>query len=79
MCPLHFKSFWYLLRHCNHLRKAQKATQTQRFVRLQISNLHTSVTDASLKKLFDSFGLVEQAMIQKDPLSGKSTGLGFVE
>lgn len=46
---------------------------------MYVSNLGYSITDASLRKLFEPFGPVSSAKIIMDRETGNSRGFGFVE
>ena len=50
-----------------------------KFNRIQVMNLHSSVTDESLRKLFEPFGMLEFCTVQRDPASNRSTGVAFVQ
>ncbi len=47
--------------------------------KLYVGGLPFSTTDQELKRLFDTHGTVESAIVIKDKLSGRSRGFGFVE
>jgi len=47
-------------------------------MKLYIGNLPWSIDDKKLKKLFESYGQVEEAVLIKDKFSGRSKGFGFV-
>jgi len=47
-------------------------------MKLYVGNLPFTVDDEGLKKLFSSFGEIEEATIIKDKFSGRSKGFGFV-
>ena len=46
---------------------------------MYVSNLGYSITDSSLRKLFEPFGTVSSAKIITDRETGNSRGFGFVE
>ena len=48
-------------------------------MKIYVGNLPFSVDDEELKKLFSSYGEIEEASIVKDKFSGRSKGFGFVE
>lgn len=48
-------------------------------MKLYIGNLPRSITDAGLKELFGSVGMVTSATVITDWDSGRSCGFGFVE
>jgi RNA-binding protein 39 len=56
-----------------------KAIPTVRFTRLFVTNLHSTISEDSLRKLFEPFGLVDVVAIQRDPDSNRSTGSAFIE
>ncbi|MBU1129071.1 MAG: RNA-binding protein [Nanoarchaeota archaeon] len=43
-----------------------------------VGNLPFTVDDAGLKKIFESYGEIEEATVIKDKFSGRSKGFGFV-
>jgi len=47
-------------------------------MKLYVGNLPFSVDDEGLKKLFESYGEIEEATLIKDKFSGRSKGFGFV-
>ncbi|MBS3085267.1 RNA-binding protein [Candidatus Pacearchaeota archaeon] len=47
-------------------------------VKLYVGNLPFSVTNEELKKLFASYGEIEESTIISDKFSGRSKGFGFV-
>src|SRR3989344_5513361 len=47
-------------------------------MKLYIGNLSFDISDEELKKVFSSFGEIEEATIIKDKFSGRSKGFGFV-
>jgi RNA recognition motif-containing protein len=47
-------------------------------MKLYVGNLPWSIDDKALKKLFTSYGDVEEAVLIKDKYSGRSKGFGFV-
>jgi RNA recognition motif-containing protein len=46
---------------------------------IQISNLATNLEDQDVKALFQKFGEVSSAEVQKDVFTGTSRGFAFVE
>lgn len=46
--------------------------------KLFVGNIDWGTTDEDLMSMFSQFGAVEEAMIIKDRMSGKSKGFGFV-
>jgi len=46
--------------------------------KLFIGNIEWSTTEEDLKELFGQHGAVEEAIIIKDKMSGRSKGFGFV-
>jgi RNA recognition motif-containing protein len=47
--------------------------------KLYVGVLPFSTTDQELKRIFDTYGTVESALVIKGKLSGRSRGFGFVE
>lgn len=47
-------------------------------MKLYVGNLPWSIDDKALKKLFASYGDIEEAVLIKDKYSGRSKGFGFV-
>mmetsp|Transcript_17252 Transcript_17252/g.51806 ORF Transcript_17252/g.51806 Transcript_17252/m.51806 type:complete len:577 (-) Transcript_17252:1395-3125(-) len=47
--------------------------------RLQVSNLHEDLKDIDFKEAFEQFGFLELIHIVRDPVTGASTGVGFVQ
>ncbi len=48
-------------------------------MKLYVGNLAYSITDSSLRSLFEPFGQVESARVISDRDTGSSKGFGFVE
>jgi cold-inducible RNA-binding protein len=48
-------------------------------MKLYVGNLAYSVTDSTLRELFEPFGTVESARVISDRDTGSSKGFGFVE
>lgn len=48
-------------------------------MKLYVGNLSYSVSDASLRALFEASGAVESATVVMDRQTGRSKGFGFVE
>jgi len=48
-------------------------------MKLYVGNLPYSVTDSSMRTLFETHGAVESAQVVVDRDSGRSKGFGFVE
>lgn len=46
--------------------------------KLFVGNIEWGVTDDDLKNLFSQYGELEEAVIIKDRMSGRSKGFGFV-
>jgi RNA recognition motif-containing protein len=46
--------------------------------KLFIGNIEWSTTEEDLKELFGQYGEIEEAIIIKDRMSGRSKGFGFV-
>lgn len=46
--------------------------------KVYVGNLDFGVDDEKFKKLFSSFGEIEEATVIKDKFSGRSKGFGFV-
>lgn len=46
--------------------------------KLYVGNIEWGVTEEELKSGFEEFGEVEEAIIIKDKMSGRSKGFGFV-
>jgi RNA recognition motif-containing protein len=46
--------------------------------RIYVGNLSYSTTDAALKDTFAKFGVVEDASVLSDKMTGRSRGFGFV-
>ncbi len=47
-------------------------------MKIYIGNLPFSVDDEGLKKLFESYGEIEEVSVIKNKFSGRSKGFGFV-
>ena len=47
-------------------------------MKVYVGNLPWSVDQAGLKKLFESFGEITEAVVISDKFSGRSKGFGFV-
>jgi len=47
-------------------------------MKLYVGNLPWSIDDKALKKLFSSYGKIEDAVLIKDKYSGRSKGFGFI-
>jgi RNA recognition motif-containing protein len=47
--------------------------------KLHVGNLKFDITDQELKEAFVKFGAIASATIEKDRISGRSKGFGFVE
>lgn len=48
-------------------------------MKILVRNLDRAVTDAEILDLFKAYGQVEECVVVKDTLTGKSKGFGFVE
>ena len=46
--------------------------------KIYVGNLPFSITDADLKKMFESYGQLGEVVIIKDKFNGRSKGFGFV-
>ena len=46
--------------------------------KIYVGNLSFGVTQEQLKKLFEPFGDIEEAVVISDKFSGRSKGFGFV-
>jgi len=46
--------------------------------KIYVGNLPYSVDDAKLNELFSPYGEIEEAVVIKDRMSGRSKGFGFV-
>lgn len=46
---------------------------------LYVSNLGFDMQDADLRKLFETYGVVQSAKVIIDKVTGRSRGFGFVE
>ena len=64
------------------LAKTNSGTNTNRCkeekMKVYVGNLPFSVDDEGLKKLFDSYGEIEEANVIQNKFSGRSKGFGFV-
>jgi RNA-binding protein 38 len=58
----------------NHMQSQKDTTLTKIFV----GGLPYHTNDKSLKKFFESFGDIEEAVVITDRQTGKSRGYGFV-
>jgi|TARA_B100000315_G_C14214440_1_gene423594 RNA recognition motif-containing protein len=47
-------------------------------MKVYVGNLPFSVDDEGLKKLFESYGEIEEATVIKNNFSGRSKGFGFI-
>ncbi|MBU2562319.1 MAG: RNA-binding protein [Nanoarchaeota archaeon] len=47
-------------------------------MKVYVGNLPFNIEDEALKKLFSSYGEIEEAIVIKDKFSGRSKGFGFV-
>jgi len=47
-------------------------------MKLYVSSLHFNVTEADLRPIFEAFGAVESIEVQRDPVTGISKGVGFI-
>lgn len=56
-----------------------RAIPTVKFTRLFVTNLHSTIAEDSLRKLFEQFGLVDYIAVQRDPDTNRSTGAAFIE
>lgn len=56
-----------------------KAIPTVRFTRLFVTNLHSTIAEDSLRRLFEPFGLVDYVAIQRDQDTNRSTGAAYIE
>ncbi len=48
-------------------------------MKIYVGNLSYDVVDEDLKSAFEPLGVVEEAFVLKDKLSGRSKGFGFIE
>ncbi|MDA3838196.1 MAG: RNA-binding protein [Candidatus Delongbacteria bacterium] len=48
-------------------------------MKIYVGNLSYDVVDEDLKTSFEQFGVIEEAFVLKDKISGRSKGFGFVE
>lgn len=46
--------------------------------KLYVGNINWNTTEEELKSKFSEFGVVEEAAIIKDKISGRSRGFGFI-
>jgi len=47
--------------------------------RLYVANIHSGVSEASLREVFEAFGPVKACVLVPDPLQQKHKGYGFIE
>ncbi|KAK2089097.1 hypothetical protein P7K49_035004 [Saguinus oedipus] len=55
-----------------------RRSQNTKFTRIFVGSLRYRTTDASLRKYFEDFGDIKEAVVIFDPQTGKSRGYGFV-